>query len=216
MAQQERAVRTRETVLVAAGEAFGENGFLGTSMADILARAGVTKGALYFHFSSKDELAVAVIEEQEEVAARIAACARESDQPPLIALVSMTTRWAHEIQSNPVVRAGVRLIIEQGTYERPMAKPYGSWAGLVIELLQRARDRGELRAGLDPETTAAFIVCAFTGTQLLSQVTSGHQDLQQRVEDMWKVLFSGLLPAGQSVLFMPSMSGAPGEPGGQP
>lgn len=203
MAKQDRAVRTREAVLVAAGEAFAENGFLGTSMADILERAGVTKGALYFHFSSKEELAFALIEEEELRAGQMVNEFLERDLPPLQTLIAMVNRWAQIIQTDPVVRAGVRLIVEQGTYNRPMPGPYGQWDTRVAELLERAAEQGDLRKGVDSKAAAEFIVAAFTGIQLVSQISSAHQDLQERLQVMWELLLGGLLAEGRSVVFVP-------------
>ena len=64
MARQERAVRTRHAVIRAAAEVFAERGYAAATIAEILDRAGVTKGALYFHFDSKEALARGVIEAQ--------------------------------------------------------------------------------------------------------------------------------------------------------
>ncbi len=203
MVKQDRAVRTRETVLAAAGAAFAENGFLGTSMADILQRAGVTKGALYFHFASKEELAFALIAEEEQAAARIVDEALARDTPPLHTLVALITRWAQSIQSDPVIRAGVRLIVEQGTYQRPMPEPYSQWDVRIAELLEKAGDRGELRKDVNCKAAAEFIVASFTGIQLLSQLTSGHQDLLERLQTMLDVVFGGLLADGHSMVFVP-------------
>ncbi|MEV6183872.1 helix-turn-helix domain-containing protein, partial [Streptomyces sp. NPDC052015] len=61
MARQERAIRTRQTILVAAAEVFDEVGYEAATISDVLKRSGVTKGALYFHFTSKQELAQAVL-----------------------------------------------------------------------------------------------------------------------------------------------------------
>jgi AcrR family transcriptional regulator len=49
-AKQERAVQTRESLLRAAAEVFDEYGYSGASINRILKRAGLTAGALYFHF----------------------------------------------------------------------------------------------------------------------------------------------------------------------
>jgi AcrR family transcriptional regulator len=50
---QQRAEETRSHILDAAGELFAEHGYDATSVADICAQAGVTKGAFYHHFESK-------------------------------------------------------------------------------------------------------------------------------------------------------------------
>ena len=203
MAQQERAVRTKEAVVTAAAEAFAEAGFLGTSMADIFARAGVTKGALYFHFASKEELATEIVNSEEAEAAKLVQDVLAGTTPPLQKVIDITFRWAREIQLNPVVRAGVRLIIEQGTYNNPMPVPYHQWESIVLELLASAQERGELERTVDAKSMAEFIVGAFTGAQIVSQVVSGHDDLILRVERMWQLLLMGMLPQGAPIIFFP-------------
>jgi TetR/AcrR family transcriptional regulator, repressor for uid operon len=206
MAQQERAVRTKEAVVLAAAEAFAEAGFLGTSMADIFARAGVTKGALYFHFASKEELATEIVTAEEQTAADIVREILASEDPPLQKLINITFRWAHQIQTNPIVRAGVRLIIEQGTYTSPMPVPYSQWESIVVELLAAAQERGEFERAVDVKPMAEFVVSSFTGAQIVSQVVSGHDDLIQRIERMWQLLLMGMLPQGNPIVFFPRLS----------
>ena len=62
MALQERAIRTRRNILVAAADVFADVGYEAATISEILQRANVTKGALYFHFASKEVLADAVSE----------------------------------------------------------------------------------------------------------------------------------------------------------
>src|SRR5438105_1006264 len=64
--QAERTATTREALLRAARELFGEHGFGGTPREDIVERAGVTRGALHHHFGRKEDLFRAVFEQLEE------------------------------------------------------------------------------------------------------------------------------------------------------
>ena len=66
MVRQARSEATRRRILDAAVELFSEVGFAATSLGDIVERAELTKGALYYHFDSKESLASAVIEETAE------------------------------------------------------------------------------------------------------------------------------------------------------
>ncbi len=61
--QQERRAATRAALLVAATDAFGRDGYVGTSLDDVAAEAGVTKGAIYSNFDGKIDLFIAVVEE---------------------------------------------------------------------------------------------------------------------------------------------------------
>ncbi|MDN2702583.1 TetR/AcrR family transcriptional regulator [Janthinobacterium sp. SUN100] len=67
---------TRARLLVAARHAFAEQGYANTSMDDFTAAAGLTRGALYHHFGSKEKLLLAVIDQLEgEVGERLQAMA---------------------------------------------------------------------------------------------------------------------------------------------
>lgn len=63
---QQRAIRTRQQILLAAAQLFADNGIHGTALAEAAASAEVTKGALTFHFPTKDALVQALITEQEQ------------------------------------------------------------------------------------------------------------------------------------------------------
>ena len=79
--QAERSAATRAALLAAARALFAEHGFAGAAREDIVERAGVTRGAMYHHFASKEDLFRAVVVEMEqEVTHRVAvASAAEAD-----------------------------------------------------------------------------------------------------------------------------------------
>ena len=63
MPPQARSEATRQKILDAATDVFGEVGFAAAGLGEVIERAGMTKGALYHHFDSKDALATAIIEQ---------------------------------------------------------------------------------------------------------------------------------------------------------
>jgi AcrR family transcriptional regulator len=69
---------TRNRVLDAARALFVEQGYAGTSVRDISSRLGMTKGSLYYHFSSKEELLAALIDPLLEALDEFAVCAHAS------------------------------------------------------------------------------------------------------------------------------------------
>jgi AcrR family transcriptional regulator len=79
--QRQRTEATTAQLLEAARRLFAADGYNATSLEDVVAAAGVTKGALYHHFSSKRELFRAVFENEERALARVCheAYERESD-----------------------------------------------------------------------------------------------------------------------------------------
>lgn len=71
-----RAQRTREAIVVAAGDVFAGNGYAGTRIADIAARAGVSSASFYTYFQSKEQIFREVIRRLQVEMAR-----RDGHQP---------------------------------------------------------------------------------------------------------------------------------------
>ncbi|MDI5965414.1 ScbR family autoregulator-binding transcription factor [Streptomyces sp. SL13] len=187
---QTRAVRTRATIVRAAGELFGERGYHGASTTDILERCGLTRGALYFHFPSKEAIADAVVDHQAQA---LSAPERES---PLQATIALTFAYADSLLRDPVMRGAVRLAVEQGTYRKPDAAPYEGPQEAVLGLFLQAEARGELLTTADPHAIARLMVAAFTGVQLVSDALTGRGDLMERLTDLWRYLLPGIANPG--------------------
>jgi AcrR family transcriptional regulator len=80
--RERQAEATRGELVAVARQLFTERGYGGTSIEDIVERAGVARGALYHHFPGKDALFAAVYQVvQAEVAAAVVAAALSEDDP---------------------------------------------------------------------------------------------------------------------------------------
>src|SRR5207245_7622513 len=84
MAQEtttEKGGETRRRIVEAARAAFGDRGYGATSMNDLIAAAGVTKGGFYFHFASKRDVGVEVVRaDQARLQAEVLAVAAEQER----------------------------------------------------------------------------------------------------------------------------------------
>ncbi|MEU0068279.1 ScbR family autoregulator-binding transcription factor [Streptomyces sp. NPDC006332] len=180
MAQQERAIRTRRAILEAAGAVFDEHGYTTTTIAMVLERAAVTKGALYFHFPSKESLAQAVLDEQVPFGA-------VPPQPcKLQEVIDMTFVVGQRLLSNALLRGSVRLAVDQATPSGvDHGEPFRQWADRLTSLLERARTQGELLPTVDPRETVELLVGSFTGIQLMSRALSDRDDLGHRLSVLW-------------------------------
>ncbi|AHK35358.1 ScbR family autoregulator-binding transcription factor [Rhodococcus opacus] len=195
MVQQARAVATRAQIVLHAAEAFEKAGFAGASLGTILASAGTTKGALYFHFRSKEALARFIIAEQHRISiASVEAIGREHASA-IEQIVMLCHEMARQIVEDPVVRAGIRITLELSAAADGPADPYLDWITTCERLVRRAIEEGDLRADLDPPSLARFVIGAFTGVQTVSQVLAHRTDLEQRVDEMWTFLLPGIMPA---------------------
>lgn len=197
MVTQSRALVTRDAILRGAAEVFGARGFGLASIADIAAAAGLTKGALYFHFASKDELAHAVIAEQHRRTMEASAAIVAEGRPALETLVLLSRSLGRQLLEDPVVQAGIRLTTDVATADQPIVEPYDDWFRALEDLTRRAIEEGDVAESVDPGMFAHLLSPAFTGVQLVSATLTGRADLLQRVRELWVILLPGIVAEGR-------------------
>ncbi|MGW2540420.1 TetR family transcriptional regulator [Kitasatospora sp. NPDC001574] len=156
--KQERAHQTHRALLRAAAAEFDEHGYAGTSLARVSQAAGVTMGALTFHFPSKAALADAVRAD----AAALTRAAVDPDPgrtpPREEGVAELTDTLTRLLQEEPSVRAAARL-----TWEQPESA--GNWhAGWSPDLRDRlARERAGAARPAATQPTAAQPATAESG-----------------------------------------------------
>lgn len=199
MAQQARAVATRNAIVEAAAAEFIEHGFAGASIADIAQRAGATKGAMYFHFRSKELLAQAVIERQRELNDELQDKFASSDLSALAILVSMVRALGDLMRDDIVALAAMRLAVEvpEGEGEDDRGPTYDAWAAPTASVISHAIAQGDVRESIDPDVLSRFLVAAFTGIQTASFASTRLEDLMTRLHEMWTVLLPGIVAPGR-------------------
>lgn len=206
--QQERALRTRADILRAAAEVFAELGFSRTTLTSISERAGVTLGAVYFHFRNKEELARAIVRQQPD---RVVT---PLDSTGLQYVVDVTVSWAYQVLEDVFLLAGARLVMEQEFFVGSEQNSHQQWSHVVAEGLALAKRRREVRAATDVEAVARLIVNACTGAQMHAYLESGREDLPRRVMDMWRCLLPAI--ATPATLARIELSDARGRPRPEP
>ncbi|WP_405666559.1 TetR/AcrR family transcriptional regulator [Streptomyces sp. NBC_01166] len=114
MAKQERSRRTYEQFLDAAAEEFAQYGYSDANLQRVVDRTSLTKGALYGHFARKEDLA-------EALSGRLAAFLDELGERctgrDLAELRSLTLEFAREVEADPRVNAGLRLMLDAAQTE---------------------------------------------------------------------------------------------------
>lgn len=193
MSQQARAIETRAAIIRGAASAFEQRGYGSTSLAQVSSAAGVTKGALYFHFDSKEALAVAIIDAQHKASASAGRQLLDDNVPGLRALVSMSYELARQLRDDLIVSAGVRLTIEAVNFSTPVPGPYLDWMMACEEFLRRGIRDGDVNPELDVRAAAHFATAAFTGVQVVSDVLASRADIDQRLTEMWALLLPALV-----------------------
>jgi AcrR family transcriptional regulator len=193
--RQQRAERTRLRILETAAAAFADHGYDGVSLNELIRGSGLTKGAFYFHFASRDELALAAFRhKQQQLVARIAEAVDEQ-APPLDRLAALLRERARLLEQDPtlfvVVRLGIELTIKHGA-----GSEYASFSELPLDIFERivreGQERDEIRPELDPRRTAETLFAGILGIDQAALLIPERRDLPERTDWLLDVLLSGL------------------------
>ena len=181
-------------MLEGAAASFDKFGYGTASLSTIIAHAGVSKGAMYFHFSSKEELAQAVIDAQLALATAATVTIIEHTPKAFDALILITKELARQLQTEPIARGGMRLTLESTTAQNPNARSFDDWIEMIATLTGRAQNEGDVADNVDVVALARLIVASFTGVQTVSEMLTGRADLQLRMTEMWHLLLPSVVP----------------------
>ncbi|MEV8319566.1 TetR/AcrR family transcriptional regulator [Streptomyces sp. NPDC059900] len=201
MTKQQRAARTRQALIEAAAGEFDRVGYQGSSLARISEAAGVTLGALTFHFPAKQRLCAAVRLEGYERTCRAVEHLTGQAPPGILSGVRLTRALVTLLEEEAVVRASARI-----SRELPGAGPCweSAWRGALHRMIEAGAAQ-ELR----PEVCAAA-VSALAGhlvngaeAQLRAEAGAGRGFAGVRLTQMWELVLYGVLGAGVVVGMRP-------------
>lgn len=143
--QAERSAATREALLVAARRLFAERGYATTAREEVVAEAGVTRGALQHHFADKAGLFRAVYEEVEkEIVDAVAVAAMQAGDDPVARLRAGCQAYLDEVLDPAVQRicAVDGPAVLSADVRQEITDRYA--LGLVREALRHAMDEGRI------------------------------------------------------------------------
>jgi AcrR family transcriptional regulator len=176
----ERGSATRQHILAVATEEFLSHGYAGTSLSDLIRAAGITKGAFYHHFPSKEALAVEVVRarQDEETAAVVQASAgheRAVDQLRAAVQVASDLKDQDKGEATSMQRLCAELS-EDPRLAPQIAKICNTWIDAAAGLVAGAQIQGDIRADIDAHQAAEVLVATFLGAEQQCVMTARHDD----------------------------------------
>ncbi|QQZ40302.1 TetR/AcrR family transcriptional regulator [Pseudomonas sp. SK3(2021)] len=129
---------TRSKLIASARQAFGSLGYANTSMDDLTAEAGLTRGALYHHFGDKKGLLAAVVEQLDgEMDQRLEAISRDTDDlwGAFVQRCRTYLEMAQEAEIQRIVLQDARAVLGDLT-EASEERCVASLSTLLDELMQ--------------------------------------------------------------------------------
>jgi TetR/AcrR family transcriptional regulator, transcriptional repressor for nem operon len=195
-----RADTTRRQILHAAAQQFAQRAYHNVGLDDILAEAGVTKGAMYFHFRSKHALAMAVIDHQNVRSNAAFQDLLDRKLSGLETLVESSFVVAVQDINTDSTRAALHLVEAVGRVEELHEKLLGGWAEILAKFVRDAIAEGDVAEQCDPEDVGRLVVSVYMGLRQTSNLDEPERFLRD-LEKSWGLLLTGILQPDRTDYF---------------
>ena len=193
MVRQARSEVTRRKIITSAVELFNEIGYPAAGLGDIIEHAKVTKGALYYHFDSKEAIATAIIGEGTANLFNTFRGVTESSAPALENLIHATFVVAAVAGTDHTARCGLHLMRAFGELSSVASKTYAAWVDEWATRTGQAIDEGDIRSEVDPRAVGETMLSMLLGVELLSNATTSGSDIHERLVRAWSVLLPAIV-----------------------
>ncbi len=187
--------RTRDRLLQAAFQEVYRSGFRGADLETILGKSGVTKGALYHHFDSKEALGYALVDEVilGMISNKWFRPLQNSENPidALIGVVQSTSLAPEHIRCGcPLNNLAQEMSPLDEGFRKRLAKIFRQWHDGIAAALREGQKRGMVRSDVDPDETAIFLIAVNEGCWSLAKNSQDVRVLKSGIRSMIRYLES--------------------------
>ena len=187
MISQARAEVTRQAIIDAGVEVVDEAGYSAASLTEVIGRAGVTKGAFYYHFPTKTDMGLAILAESDRAIKDAVRAVWDSSSAvtDLENLVRSAFVIADLARADRKIRVGVQLTDSLG--KTTGSDRYGHQRAFLVHVVRKSISEGDIRAEVNAEDLGHALWVSLLGNQLLSEISG-----EDSVESLARILRSVL------------------------
>lgn len=185
---------TKETILKKSGVLFNTNGYKATSISHITTATGFSKGAIYRHFSNKDEL-------ERETLSYLSSFMFEKlrelikEQKTAGEKLRAMFRFFETYISNPPLKGGCPLMnaaIESDDAHPALRKAALKMLGIlrvsIVTILQKGIEYKQLKPAIDKDFYATLIISVLEGSIMMSKLEGNNHDIKRMIKHLDKQL----------------------------
>lgn len=189
---------TRNLIIQKATELFTKCGYNHTSLNQILKAAGLAKGGFYFHFSSKEELGVAVIKTLDECWIKelipdMSDCANAREK--LIRLLESPGDCSCQRVVRPAIlllNLATEMIEVNDKFSDMLQGVFLGWRRMLASIIEEGKKEKIFRSDLDSQAVAAIILSNILGANLQALLNRNINLYRVQMRTLSKVLFEGI------------------------
>lgn len=197
---RKKTQETHDRLLDAAENVFNDKGVSSTTLNDIAEAAGVTRGAIYWHFRNKTDLFNAMINRVRlPIRDMIEEIADETTEDPLGRLSETTAFLMKQIVDDPHYRKVMNILFHKCEYTEAASdirQYHQDWVtrgrSTVIRVLENARQKGQLPEDVDVNLAGLTLHVVFNGLLNSWLLMPGGFDLVKDSHRLYEGIFSML------------------------
>jgi TetR/AcrR family transcriptional repressor of nem operon len=180
---------TKERIVKTAARLIHTRGYKNTSLDDILAESGVTKGSFYFHFATKDDLVHAAVDRFFGTIERRLSPLFEGPGTPTEKISGYLDGMTHLMERSGCTGGCLlgNLTLEVSDWHEELrdhlSSCFGRLTGLLGDVIAEGQTKGEIRTDRTPDELAAFVVALLEGALMLSRVTKSIEPMRTLSRD---------------------------------
>lgn len=189
------SVERKNQILDAAALVFARSGFSRSRMDDIAAEAGLSKGALYWYFNSKDEIIMAMMDRLFEREFADLEALRQAGGSTVERMSEFTDFLIRDVSQVleliPIAYEYLSLSFRDRTIQQTLSQYARSYLKLLVPIIQQGIDQGEFR-NVDADEVAIAISAIVEGTILLWVYDPKTIQVEKHIRSGINLLFDGL------------------------
>ena len=182
----QRSTATREDIIVACLQLFARRGFHNTSISDIANSAGITKGAIYWHFENKEALFAAILDKMRHNYQRMVLQHVDEVDSPLDKIDKLFENFYLLLVQDPDISIFLqRVILEpDGKYSARLSEAFEKTADFIAAIFEKGQRSGIFKQDLGTKLIAYTIICSLVGAhaQCLTNKNLSLHDLVEEIK----------------------------------
>jgi TetR/AcrR family transcriptional repressor of nem operon len=194
LSSMSKSERTSQHILEQVAPVFNKKGYCGTSMADITVATGLTKGAIYGNFESKEKLALAAFNYQfKKITRKLNAYVMEQDNP-LDKLQAITnyyrSYYAYIIEYGgcPIVNISVDTNHQNAMLFERVKQVMERMIGKIAAIIEMGKEGGQIREEIDSLSYAELIFAQIEGSIFMSVMAKSPKTLNNMLDHVDRMI----------------------------
>jgi TetR/AcrR family transcriptional repressor of nem operon len=188
--------KSKEKILVSAKELFHENGFQQTSVDEILKKSGVTKSNFYYHFKSKEELGLIILDRfiqlyESDVLMKTLGNKELTPSERLIEFYRSVRTFHRDLEKPrgcPFGNMAIEMSGSNESFREKLSVFFNAWEKIIEECISEGMRSGDFRGDLPPGVIAQLILSHLEGAIMMVKTHRSIEPLSSGSETILRLL----------------------------